>query len=88
MAKFKENELIEILKDFNNVNIVIEFERALSGLFNFENVNIWYEPEDGYIYIKNKDIMLKINSTMVFGYEKNNNKIKIDLDSIMLKISK
>ena len=56
MAKFKENELSDILEDFKNkVTIELEFEKSLSGVIVLNEVVIEYNRETGYINIYTKN---------------------------------
>lgn len=86
MAKFREVDLTDILKDFQNKNLEIQFERSISGTFKMEDASVNFDEKTGYIYIKNKINEFKINTTLVFGYEKQDDEIRIDLETIVIKI--
>ncbi len=89
MAKFNENELTEKLKEYENQpKINLEFERGIDGKIEIEDAQINYKEQAGFIEIVGKKCDLQINTTMVCGYEKTENEVKIDLEEIMLKISK
>ena len=89
MAKFNENELTERLKEYENQSkINLEFERGIDGKIEIEEAKIKYNEQTGFIEIIGKQCDIQINTTMVCGYEKTENEIKIDLEEIMLKISK
>ena len=89
MAKFNENELTEKLKEYENQpKINLEFERGIDGKIEIEDAQINYKEQAGFIEIVGKKCDLQINTTMVCRYEKTENEVKIDLEEIMLKISK
>ena len=89
MAKFNENELTEKLKEYENQpKINLEFERVIDGKIEIEDAQINYKEQAGFIEIVGKKCDLQINTTMVCRYEKTENEVKIDLEEIMLKISK
>ena len=89
MSKFREKDLTEILKEFQNKSTIkIEFENDLSGSITFENVNIKYDEKVGFINIEAKNANLKINTALVYKYEKENNCIKIELESLIIYIKK
>lgn len=89
MAKFNENELTEKLKDFESQKqIELEFEGGIDGKIELEDVKVKYNSKTGFIGILGKNCELKINTTMVCGYEKIENEIKIDLETMLLKIRK
>ena len=89
MSKFREKDLPEILEEFQNKSTVkIEFENNLSGNFILENVTIKYDKKIGFINIEGINTNLKINTTLVYMYEKDDNNIKIELESLMIIIKK
>ncbi len=89
MSKFKETELSDNLKEFENkCNIEIEFEKSLSGKLKLEDATIIYNNKDGFINIENEKTKLKVNTTLVYRYEKEKDIIYIDLDCVMLKVRK
>lgn len=89
MSKIRERELTEILKEFDKTSIFeIEFENDLTGYIKLKNTTIKYDEITGFINIVGKDINLKINTTLVYMYEKNNNGIKIELESLIINIKK
>ena len=84
MAKFKESDLSENLKEFENkTTIEIEFEKSIDG-----KATIKYDEKRGFINIENKDSNFKINTTLVYGYLKTEEEIQIDLETILLKIKR
>lgn len=89
MAKFKESELTENLKEFENKSTIeLEFEKSVEGKIKLEEATVKFDDKKGYIHIDSKDSNFKINTTLVFGYEKIENEIDIDLESLLLKIRK
>lgn len=89
MAKFNENELTEILKEFENSKIInLEFERAIDGKIELDDATITYNYETGFVKIISANCNLNINTTMVCAYEKKDNEVKIDMENIVLKITK
>ena len=89
MPKIKEKELADVLKEYNNKsNFEIEFENDLTGYIILKNVTIKYDGQTGFINIVGNDINLKINTTLVYTYEKNKNGIKIELESLIINIKK
>ena len=89
MAKFKESELSEKLKEFQEkCDIEIEFEKSISGKLKLEDAIIVYNNKNGFINIESEKTKFKINTTLVYRYEKVKEIIYIDLDYITLKIRK
>ncbi len=89
MAKFKESELTENLKEFENkATLELEFEKSIEGKLKLEEARVRFDDKKGYIYIESKNSKFKINTTLVFGYEKIKEEIDIDLDTVLLKIRK
>ena len=83
MTKFKEKDLNEILKEFQDNNIIdIEFENNLSGKITIKDSTIKYDKKTGFINING------INTTLVYMYEKDKSSIKIDLDTLIINIKK
>ncbi len=89
MSRIREKDLTETLKEFDNKsNFEIEFENDLTGYIILKNVTIKYDGQTGFINIVGNDINLKINTTLVYMYEKNKNGIKIELESLIINIKK
>lgn len=88
MAKFKESELDKVLKDYNNIDLEIQFDMGLEGKIKLANAEVEYDEKKGYINIKNPNTTLKINTTLISKYEKNENEIIINIDTLVLKIEK
>lgn len=89
MSKFREKDLPEILEEFQNKSTVkIEFENSLFGNIILENVTIKYDEKLGFINIEGINTNLKINTTLVYMYEKDDNNIKIELESLIITIKK
>lgn len=87
MAKFTEKELTENLKDFaDKTELELEFEKGIDGKVLLSNAKIEYDEKYGYIYITSDRGSFKINTTLVCRYEKVENEIDIDLESLLLKI--
>ena len=87
MARFKESELTEKLQEFKNKkNIELEFEKSIEGKMKLEEATLKYDREYGYIIIESKNCKLKINTTLVTGYEKIKDEVHIDLETLLLKI--
>lgn len=86
MARFKESELTEKLQEFKNKkNIELEFEKSIEGKMKLEESTLKYDREYGYIIIESKNCKLKINTTLVTGYENIKDEIHIDLETLLLK---
>ena len=89
MSKFKEKDLNDILKEFENKsNVEIEFENDLIGCLVLNNITIKYDEKLGFINIEGINTKLKINTTLVNRYEKNDDKIIIILDTLTLSLKK
>ena len=89
MKKFKEFDLNENLQEFQEkTTIELNFERSIDGRFKLEDATIKYDEKKGFINIDSKNGNIKINTTLVYSYGKENEVIHIDLDSILLKIKK
>ena len=89
MSRIREKDLTETLKEFDNKsNFEIEFENDLNGYIILKNTTIKYDEKNEFININGKDINLKINTTLVYKYEKNKNGIKIELESLIINIRK
>lgn len=88
MTKFRENELNEMLKDFKDKNIELEFEKGIEGKIKLEKAVLEYDYQTGFINIKSDNGELEVNTTMVCSYEKVENEVRIDLETILLKIKK
>ena len=75
MVKFNENELTKILKDFEDKSkIKLGFEKGIEGKIEVEDASIGYDYKNGHIFIKGTNCDLKINTSMVCGYEKGEKK--------------
>ena len=89
MTKFGERELTENLKDFeDNSKIELEFDRCINGKVLIEQAKIEYDGKHGYINIMGNNSSFRINTTLVFGYEKIEDELYVDLDSLILKVKK
>ena len=89
MAKFRESELTEVLQIFQNDDTIeLEFEKSVNGKIKLEETKINYDSKYGYINVKSKDSTFQINTTLVYGYEKIDNEINIDLETLLLKFRK
>ena len=89
MSKFNEKDLNEILKEFQDNSIIeIEFENNLSGKITIKDASINYNNKIGFININGINTSLKINTTLVYMYEKDKSSIKIDLDTLIINIKK
>ena len=89
MTKFREKDLDEVLKEFQSNSIIeIEFENNLSGKITIKDATIKYDKKVGFININGINISLKINTTLVYTYEKEKNRVKIDLDTLLINIKK
>ena len=89
MSKFRESELTETLKEYKeNSTVELEFERCIDGGITLEEANIKYDSKYGFINITSKNGTFKINTTLVFGYEKKKDVIEIDLDTLIVRIRK
>ena len=89
MTKFRESDLTENLKNFETeTKTEIKFERGLDGRMILEDATIKYDADVGFINIQSKNAELKINTTLVDEYKKNNDEIIINLENIMVKMRK
>ncbi len=89
MAKFKESELNENLKEFQNKgDIELEFEKSISGKLKIEDATVFYNNKTGFINIESADAKFKINTTLVYRYERIKDTIYIDLEILLIKIRK
>lgn len=89
MAKFKESELTENLQEFEKeTTIELEFEKSIDGKIKLENATVKYDKKTGYLTIQSDNNNFRINTTLVYGYEKINDEVDIDLETILLKIKK
>jgi outer membrane protein assembly factor BamB len=88
MKRIKESELNEHLKEFQNTNLQIEFENEISGKIVVENGTVNFNREDGYIYINYDKGTLKINTTLVTGYEVEKKLFSIQFETLIIKIKR
>ena len=89
MKKFREFDLNENLQEFQEkCTIEIEFDRNIVGKIKLKEATVKYDEKKGYINIDSKSGNFKINTTLVYGYGKEENIIYINLDTILLKIKK
>lgn len=88
MTKFRENELNKMLEDFRDENIELEFEKGIDGKVKLEKATLEYDYKTGFINITATNGELHVNTTMACGYERIENQIMIDLETILLKIKK
>lgn len=89
MSRFKEKDLNEMLKEFDNKSMIeIKLENSLSGSILLKDATIKYDEKLGFINIEGKNTELKINTTLVYSYEIKNSIIKIELDYLMVYIKK
>ena len=85
MEKFKESELTKNLQPFQEkTTIELEFEKSINGKLILEDTTVNYDSQNGFINIESKNGKFKINTTLVYGYRKENKTIYIDLDSLLL----
>ncbi len=89
MKKFKEFELTENLKDFQEkTKIEIEFDISIDANLILEDATVKYDSKNGFIDIEGKNAKFTINTTLVCGYGIENNEIYIDLETLLIKIKK
>ena len=89
MSRFREKDLPEMLQEFNKeCTVELKFEDNLSGIIVLKDVTIKYDEKIGFINIKGKETNLTINTTLVYLYEKDNNIIKIVLESLIIYMKK
>ena len=89
MSRFKEKDLNEMLKEFDNKSMIeIKLENSLSGSILLKDATIKYDEKYGFINIEGKNTKLKLNTTLVYSYEIKNSIIKIELDYLMVYIKK
>ena len=89
MVNMKESDLKEVVKDFKNKDITIEFNDGVEGILKIKNASIIYDEENGYINIISDENKLKINTTIIYRYmaEEDYKSFEIKVDSqITLKI--
>ena len=87
MEKFREQELDERLKFFENkADFEIELERSITAKMKLKNASICYDHETGFINIVSEDGIFKVNTTLVYKYETLEDGIKIDLETVVMKI--
>ena len=73
MKKFKEFDLNENLQEFQEkTTIELNFERSIDGRFKLEDATIKYDEKKGFINIDSKNGNIKINTTLVYSYGKEN----------------
>ena len=80
MKRIKESELNEHLKEFQNTNLQIEFENEISGKIVVENGTVNFNREDKGT--------LKINTTLVTGYEVEKKLFSIQFETLIIKIKR
>ena len=88
MKRIRESELEKNLKEFQNTNLQIEFENEVSGKIVAENGTVNFNREDGYIYINYDKGTLKINTTLVTGYEVEEKLVSIHFETLIIKIKR
>lgn len=89
MTKFKESELSENLKFLKNKGkLKLEFEDGIDGKMELDNVTVEYDYKRGFIKIKGEACDLDINTTLICGYEKDEDGVVIRLEAIGLKMKR
>ena len=89
MKKFREFDLNENLQEFQEKGTIeIEFDRNIVGKIKLKEAVVKYDEKKGYINIDSKNGNFKINTTLVYGYGKEDDAIYINLDTISLTIKK
>ena len=89
MKKFKEFELTENLKDFQEkTKIEIEFDISINAKLILEGATVKYDSKNGFIDIEGENAKFRINTTLVYGYGIENDEIHIDLETLLIKIKK
>ena len=89
MKKFREFDLNENLQEFQEKSTIeIEFDRNIIGTIKLKDAIVEYDEKKGYINIDSKNSNFKINTTLVYGYAKEDDAIFINLDTILLRIKK
>ena len=89
MSRFKEKDLPCVLQEFQNkCTVKLEFENNLSGNVLLKEVIIKYDEKTGFICIMGKAVNLEINTTLIYIYEKENDFIKIELETLIIYIKK
>ena len=88
MAKFRESDLNDVLKNFTNCTLELEFDKIINGKIVLKDAKIEFNDKTGFIHITSNNNSFKINTTLVYLYEKENDEIYIDLDTLLLKIKK
>ena len=89
MKKFREFDLNENLQEFQEKGTIeIEFDRNIVGKIKLKEAVVKYDEKKGYINIDSKNGSFKINTTLVYGYGREEDVIYINLDTILLTIKK
>ena len=90
--KVKENELKNILKIFNNKDVIIDMIQDFKVKLKLDKVNINFNNNTGFMYIGEytKKNIIKINITTVQYIELKGSTLEIQLDdsNIIIKITK
>ena len=77
------------MKEFQNKgDIELEFEKSISGKLKIEDATVFYNNKTGFINIESADAKFKINTTLVYRYERIKDTIYIDLEILLIKIRK
>ncbi len=87
----REKHLKEVVKDFKNKDITIQFNDGIEGTLKIKKSSIIYDEENGYINIIGQENKLRINTTIIYRYtlQEDHKSLEIKIDSQMtLKIQK
>ena len=76
-----EKKITYISKFYGNTDIEIKVNSCLNGKISFNDTNIDYDKETGYMRIKDSDNFFLINSVDINSLEYTNEKVHINLDN-------
>ena len=81
--KILETELKEKVKIFNKKDVVIIFDDILEARFYMKDINIYYDYNKGFLYIKEETTQNEINLNIISAYliDLTDNILHIGLDN-------
>ena len=78
-----EKQLADVIKKFENKDIVVELKNTLEAKFKMNNIKISYDYEAGFLHITDdKDNKIDVNYTSVYNTQISQNILKLKLDNL------
>lgn len=80
MNEFEE-KLENITEELNGKNVKIMFGNFINGEINFDNLNIEYDKDDGYLRLVSEENSLEFNTLDIASLNNDKSEIEINLDN-------